>query len=264
MTTSEIEKRLEALEHRYLRLKILWVVSVVLLAGAYPAIEAVSNTAMLHGVVRAKQFIVEGPHGKPYARLNSYGLHLYNEQGKDVVDLVATGKPEPSIICELERYRGQSKDGKNVARKPCPKHRPTIAHLALNTGNGNAMVQLGRWPNSAFRTALEILSPSANRAASSVLTSKSITLTAPDGRAQIQAGSMSVSSPFPWPAIQLDASQEDGGPHILIRSQKGIPRLVVGKTQLVNMRTNATTDRSLSSIVLFDKKGKELWETPGD
>lgn len=267
MINNELEQRIEALEHRYQRLKILWAVSLILLAGAYPAFDVISNTSILHGVVRSKQFVVEGSHGKPYARLDSAGLHLYNEKGREVVHLAAMTPPEASGKCLWKHWVSGSEKSPPHTSISCPKSRLTDPRLRLSYNNGATLAYLGN--NKEFSARSPVLNlnsrilPNGN-SVNAILSGNELLLGGYKAHTYIDSGSITLARGHNGSSISLETDKLFGGPFIKIKNRKGRDRVVIGRSTLIDTRTNSTTQRSASSIVLFDKKGRVLWEIPGN
>jgi len=59
--------------------------------------------------------------------------------------------------------------------------------------------------------------------------------------------------------LMLDA---DGSPGLVLSDEQGNTRAVVGVTNLETARTGATQKTAESSLMLFDKEGKVLWQEP--
>lgn len=58
------------------------------------------------------------------------------------------------------------------------------------------------------------------------------------------------------------AKAEKEGVSISLYDEEGHMRSVLGNTELVMERTGSTEKRAASSLVLFDKKGKVIWQAP--
>lgn len=54
----------------------------------------------------------------------------------------------------------------------------------------------------------------------------------------------------------------DGSPNLTLFDQAGKLRAALGHAKLEAIGTGATENRAVSSLVLFDKDGKVLWEAP--
>jgi len=61
---------------------------------------------------------------------------------------------------------------------------------------------------------------------------------------------------FKWGRVELDAAG------LRLRDERNSDRVVVGTTKLEELRTGATSERSLSSVVLLDRDGKVAWKAP--
>ena len=55
----------------------------------------------------------------------------------------------------------------------------------------------------------------------------------------------------------------DAGSSIIMKDQKNITRTVIGNTEFYIRQSRLTFKRQVSSIVLFDRKGRFLWSVPG-
>ncbi len=59
-----------------------------------------------------------------------------------------------------------------------------------------------------------------------------------------------------WGRVELDATG------LRLRDERNSDRVVVGTTRLEALKTGATSERSLSSLVLLDRDGKVAWKAP--
>jgi hypothetical protein len=59
-----------------------------------------------------------------------------------------------------------------------------------------------------------------------------------------------------WGRVELDAAG------LRLRDEHQSDRVVVGETKLEELKTGATSERPLSSLVLLDRDGKVTWKAP--
>lgn len=59
-----------------------------------------------------------------------------------------------------------------------------------------------------------------------------------------------------WGRVELDAAG------LRLRDERHSDRVVVGETKLEEVKTGATSERSLSSVILLDRDGKVTWKAP--
>ena len=82
---------------------------------------------------------------------------------------------------------------------------------------------------------------------------------------QTQESDTPSNSPDFWDdALKEIGLQLTGGnrPSLKLRDENGIIRAALGSTELQVISTGETTHRPPSSLVLFDKEGKVIWEAP--
>jgi len=60
------------------------------------------------------------------------------------------------------------------------------------------------------------------------------------------------------------SANEAQGSRIVMKDKKNKPRTVIGNTELWIPETKATHKRQVSSIILFDRKGRYEWSAPRD
>ena len=63
------------------------------------------------------------------------------------------------------------------------------------------------------------------------------------------------------PRVLLGLSDDDA-PFLALRDKDGQTRAVLGRTGLESIKTGAVDQRAESSLVLFDREGKVLWQAP--
>ncbi len=74
----------------------------------------------------------------------------------------------------------------------------------------------------------------------------------------LQFGGVFENDQWYYASLSLKAN----GPSLELRDQTGKPRAVLGSTELEVTRTGATEKQPPSSLVLFDKDGKVIWQAP--
>jgi len=61
---------------------------------------------------------------------------------------------------------------------------------------------------------------------------------------------------------RVQVSKDADGPSVELFDEAGKSRAVLGVTKLKSIRSGSTEVRAPSSLVLFDKEGKVVWEAP--
>ena len=51
-------------------------------------------------------------------------------------------------------------------------------------------------------------------------------------------------------------------PALMLGDARGVPRAILGNSELEDSKTGANENTGPSSLVLFDKKGKVIWRMP--
>ena len=254
---------------QYLLLVVLTIVSG-LVGGA------VSNWLLMPkmAVADEKQPIMSGD-----KVITANAFHLVNEENRIRAKLeMADGNARLSLLNE----KGQTRlrlygDGYTGMYLFSNERRAGIA-LGMSPGGSPIM----GFYDKAGRLCMSFLSSSgsssihfhdeANRARMSLMTlsdgSSSIHFRDRGERDRIRLGTLSDGSPFislldesGGNRIQL-LSSSDGSPSISLFDESGKPRTAIGCTGTKVIATGETRTRAESSILLFDKNEKVMWEAP--
>jgi len=136
--------------------------------------------------------------------------------------------------------------------------------LVLWDNNGKVSAGLGLGPDGSPNLALV----DANGKGSVLLSSSSLVLFDGNRRYRVTLGLTSNNAPSLsfWgekgEARAVLSLNPDSGPSLELYDEKGKSRAALGATDLEAARTGTVEKRPESSLVLFDKEGKVLWQAP--
>ena len=268
-----------------------WAVLVVALclvvavaAVAYAAGKA-KPTVPVQEVVRAQRFELVDTAGEVYARLGfekgQVQFNLYDKQGQDRASFVLFADGMPGLVLfddkgEQRLSLSASSDASTLEMMDAAGRK--LLNLSVGPGkssglgvfdeqqklrailtlgpNGTSLVGVGDAAGNC-RASLEaeadtgamVLRDSAgkSRAALAVVPDGGVGLNLRDTSEKLRAH-VSVG--------------KDGKPRLLLLDADEKERVVLGPMPLEVTRTSVVEERSESSLVLFDKEGKVLWEAP--
>lgn len=262
-TIETLAQRLERLERenrwwRYGGLGSFLVLAATIMMGqVIPTARVVEAEKFMlkdwKGNIRA----VLGPemtHSPPIASagagIGTYGLHLYDSDGKYRAGIAETGPystPQKSWVLELR-----------------DRNTPTSAYLGVSDG----LARLDLRATNQSREVAEREDAEWRKKFNAAKTPKEREKLFPQ-----RTNDVTVSlTAFPKGTSSVSVRHGLGGeldlyllnrrPSLNIEDEKGTSRVVLGQTKLENKATGVTEERPLSSLVLFDKDGKVVWQAP--
>lgn len=140
--------------------------------------------------------------------------------------------------------------------------------LALNDDKGQLRATLGSGPGGSVALRLRDAKGQGRAVLSLVSDGPTLSMRDPEGREQVglftssngQSSLLMQDAAGKWRAtLGLD----DGGmPHLTLSDAAGTARAVLGPTSLEAAKTGEIRTRPESSLVLFDKDGRVMWQAP--
>lgn len=206
-------------------------------------------------IVEAQEFIVRDASGKLRAKLTESGLTLTDSSGKERIKLALEfdGLSQQLVFRDEDGSPRFFVASYNVNQDPAVIMRGNV-ELALTGITGAISVSTGTEPSKRApdgRGPYLDLSGK-DRKATAELRPAHLGLWYAHSR---EPGSQE-------PRIELDVD-DTGSRLTLYDKERGMkPRAVLGSTSLTLIKTGTIQNRSESSLVLFDKEGKVIWQTP--
>lgn len=196
-----------------------------------------------------------------------------------ILALVSAAPSKPPEQIRAKRFVVVDKKGRNLAELYGSESMSAAAHpvLAMYGANGRTAVELGVFlgetPRIAFwdkkgtprgtffvgngkEGGLIVRDAQGNERAT--LDAAGLELRDEQGRkGAFGATALQLHRDHPqWGRVELDAAG------LRLRDEHQSDRVVVGETKLEELKTGATSERPLSSLVLLDRDGKVTWKAP--